>query len=162
MAESGEEQAARDYLKLLLRYRPRSRHEAATRLRERGFPDEVIKKTLAWAEANGLLDDRAFAKLWLLDRLSRKPRGRALLERELRAKGLSEEVIAEALAELEIDELALARRVLNENFMRYRCRPPEVRRRLLLALLRRRGFPPEVAYRAVRELDGDRDLHPPP
>ena len=138
---------------MLLRYRPRSRHEAASRLRERGFPAEVVEKTLAWAEENGLLDDRAFAKLWIADRLSRKPRGRELLKRELRAKGLAEEIIAEALAELEVDELALARRVLNEHLAHYRRRPPEVRRRLLLALLRRRGFAPEVAYRVVRELD---------
>jgi len=144
---------AQRYLQLLLRYRPRSRHETAIRLRERGFSTRIIEKTLAWAEAAGLLDDRVFAKLWVADRLSFKPQGRWLLERELRAKGIAEEIIKRTLNEAQIDELALARRLIKERWERYRDRLPGERRQLLLALLRRRGFSPAVAYRALRELE---------
>ena len=57
--------AAQRYLRLLFRYRPRSRYEVQLRLKNRGYSRQTIMKALAWAEAAGLLDDRSFAKLWV-------------------------------------------------------------------------------------------------
>ncbi|MFQ6033771.1 MAG: regulatory protein RecX, partial [Candidatus Bipolaricaulia bacterium] len=99
---------AKQYLLRLLRYRPRSRAEAESRLRKRGYSDELIREILTWAEDMGMIDDEAFAKLWIADRLERRPRGRALLRRELREKGVSPGLIERALDRAGMDEEALA------------------------------------------------------
>ncbi|MFQ6117201.1 MAG: regulatory protein RecX [Candidatus Bipolaricaulia bacterium] len=148
---------AKQYLLRLLRYRPRSRAEAESRLRKRGYSDELIREILTWAEDMGMIDDEAFAKLWIADRLERRPRGRALLRRELREKGVSPGLIERALDRAGMDEEALARSLAAERLERYRKLSPEERRRRTLALLARRGFPFELSRRVLRELLGNLD-----
>ena len=149
-----EPDEAKAYLLRLLRYRPRSRAEAAARLRERGYPLEAISITLSWAEEAGLLDDRAFARLWAAERLAHRPCGTALLRRELREKGVASELIEQTLAELDPDEEGLARALARERWARYQTLTltEEERRQKVFAFLRRRGFPPDLSLKAVREL----------
>lgn len=147
-----EESQARKYLLRLLRYRPRSRAEAEARLRRRGYSTKAIADTLTWAEEAGLLNDAAFAKLWVADRLERRPCGASLLRRELRERGVSPEAIEEALAQAGLDEEELARALVEERSARYRALPPEERRARLLAFLSRRGFPAPLCARVLREL----------
>lgn len=147
-----EETRARRYLLQLLRYRPRSRAEAEDRLRKRGYSAKTIVVTLAWAEEAGLLDDAAFAKLWIADRLAHRPCGASLLRRELRERGIPPEAIEEALAQAGLDEEGLARELAEERSARYRDLPPEERQEKLLAFLSRRGFPAPLCARVIREL----------
>ena len=149
-----ESDEAKDYLLRLLRYRPRSRFEAESRLRRRGYSNEVIQEVLTWAEGSGLIDDEAFARLWVADRLERRPCGRALLRRELREKGVSPEIIEGALEGAELDEETLVRSLAAERLKRYRDGSWEERGRKTLAFLSRRGFPPSLSRKVLRELLG--------
>jgi len=148
---------AKRYLLRLLRYRPRSRAEAEARLKRRGYLNETIQEVLAWAGDMGMIDDQAFAKLWIADRLERRPCGRALLRRELRGKGIPPEIIAGALEQVKLDEEALARSLAAERLKRYRDLSPEEQGRRTLALLARRGFPPELSRRVLQELLAELD-----
>jgi len=152
MPRSDELGGARRYLLRLLRYRPRSRGEAASRLRRRGYSDGIIEEVLLWAEGSGLIDDGAFAKLWIADRLERRPCGKALLRRELRGKGVALELIEQALREAEVDEEALARGLATERLKRYSELPSAEQRRRVLAFLVRRGFSPELSRRVLQGL----------
>jgi regulatory protein len=152
MPRSDELDGARRYLLRLLRYRPRSRAEAESRLRQRGYPDEVIKEILVWAESSGLIDDEAFAKLWITNRLQHRPSGIALLRHELRRKGIALELIERVLRGARVDEEALVRELAVERLERYRGLSPEEQRRRTLAFLTRRGFPPGLSRKVLQEL----------
>ncbi|MCK5827313.1 RecX family transcriptional regulator, partial [Candidatus Bipolaricaulota bacterium] len=62
---------------LLLRYRPRSIAEARQRMSEKGYAPEIIANTIDQAIATDQLDDAAFAKLWVRDRMWHHPLSRA-------------------------------------------------------------------------------------
>jgi regulatory protein len=141
-----------NYLHCLLRYRPRSKKEAELRLRRRGFPFDVISYVLSCAKEGGLIDDEAFAKLWITDRIQRKPKGKKALAAELKSKGISEEIIKRAFAEIKIDEGALIRELVALRLERYKGESKEDRCRKTVAFLLRRGFPGPLVYKAVGEI----------
>jgi len=140
----------RDHLKRLIRLRPRSVKEARLRLRRAGFPSDVIESVIEEAADRGWLDDEAFAKLWVRDRLLTKPRSRALLKKELLSKGVSREIIERLLAEAELNEEKLIRDLIERRGDRYQGLDPETRKRRLYAFLRRRGFSAQAIRRALR------------
>jgi regulatory protein len=140
------------HLQRLLKHRARSVKEARERLRRAGYPVEILERVIAEAIAQGQLDDEAFARLWVQDRLTLKPKGRVLLVRELKAKGVDDEIIERVLSELEPEtEESLIRELIERQALRYTHLDLNTRKRRLYAFLRRRGFPPEMIRRALQE-----------
>lgn len=134
----------------LLSYRPRSEAEVRQRLAQRGIPPSVLEETVARLRELALLDDEAFARSWVESRQRTSPRGRQLLARELRAKGVERETAQRSLAGLDEEEAAyraVARRAPALRGLPYR----DFQRRLGDFLLRR-GFSYETARRTVRRL----------
>ena len=101
-----------------------------------------------------MIDDEAFAKLWIADRLAHRPRGKAMLRRELREKGVSLDIIERALEQAELDEEALVRSLAAERLQRYGDRSWEERERKTFAFLSRRGFPLALSRKVLQELLG--------
>lgn len=97
----------------LLGRRPRTRQELGRRLRKKGFARSLVDDCVSALEAQRLVDDDAFAKSFLRDRLRLRPRGPRRLSQELREKGLdpgtAERAVAEVFAEQEVSEEVLAR-----------------------------------------------------
>jgi len=79
----------RDAALNLISYRARTRTELRRRLRQKGFPPERIDPCLDRLQERGFIDDGAVAAAFVRDRLLHRPRGRAALSSELRAKGVS-------------------------------------------------------------------------
>ena len=145
---------ARERLISFLSTRPRSVEEARERLQRAGFSSPVVEEALQDAEARGWLDDAAFAKLWVEDRLMTNPRGPKLLRYELREKGIADAHIQGALDAANIDEIQLAQDLIERQKPRYWRDDPQARKRKLFAFLQRRGF----NYRAIRDALDDADL----
>jgi regulatory protein len=80
-------------------YRPRTSAEIMSKLTEKGFAESVILETIERLRANGLLDDATFARTWVENQSTFRPRGQRALAFELRRKGVTDEVIAQALEE---------------------------------------------------------------
>ncbi len=133
----------------LLSYRPRSRSEVRRRLSEKGYEQNTTQEALIRLERVGLLDDRAFARYWVENRLQFNPRGAAVLRQELRQKGVDDQVIEEVLAEYDEEEAA-ARAAETAVRQLRRLDPPTFRRRLS-DYLRRRGFPYGVIESLVEQ-----------
>lgn len=150
--ENRDLEAAKRYLLRLLRYRPRSRREAERRLRKSGFGSKVIAEVLSYAESCDLIDDENFAKLWISDRMARKPKGKRALIRELREKGVADEIIVKALKEVCPDERALLRELAQERWERLSAEDPQSRYRKTIAFLSRRGFPISEAQEVLEEM----------
>ncbi|MBC7099719.1 regulatory protein RecX [Candidatus Bipolaricaulota bacterium] len=159
MKRPRDEDWAWGYVSRLLSFRPRTEAELRSRLALKGCEEKLIDRVIARAKAEGLVDDRLFARLYAEDRLLGRPCSRGMLARELRAKGVSREVAERAAAEVlpELDERALAERALEGRLSLWQGLPDEVRKRRAYAFLLRRGFSPELARELVEEIVGGGD-----
>ena len=147
------EARARQVCLTLLTFAPRTRAQLAVALRKRGIPDGVADEVLARFEDVGLIDDAAFARSWVESRhYSRGLAGRAL-SAELKQRGVAPDEIRAALDEqLSPDaEAAAARRLVERRIPGTRGLPADQRTRRLAGMLARKGYPPGLAYRVIRE-----------
>jgi regulatory protein len=120
-----------------LDYRPRSEAELKERLARRGFDGEAITTTLARLKEQGLVDDLAFAQFWKENRQSFSPRSQWLVRRELKAKGVAEELIARVA---DVDDKDSAYQAAIAKAHRLPISDYEGFRRRLGEYLKRRGF----------------------
>jgi regulatory protein len=93
------------------------------------------------------VDDRAYAERWIEARLARRPMGRARLEAELLAHGVSDTLVGQAMREAlrNLDEETLARCALSMTRRAGRRLTPGQAMRLL----RQRGFEEETVERIM-------------
>ncbi len=141
--------------------RPRTRWEVERRLRRSGTEPDVMASTLERLASLGLVDDLAFARWWAEQRDRHAPRGRRMVEAELRQHGVGREVLEELrgteIAEPSQDdepmpETELERAVIAlDRHLRGRPLPtdrPALQR--VGAFLVRRGFDPQTTRDAIR------------
>lgn len=136
----------------LLTRRPRSEREIRERLERHGFAPPVIETVIEKLATWRYVDDEAFARYWIEQREANRPRGRRLLAQELRLKGVDREVIREAIADAEVDEVAAARQLAEAKLPRYRQLDPQVRWRRLGAYLMRKGFRYETVRAVLQDV----------
>jgi regulatory protein len=149
-----EEERERAYVEAVkwLGAKARTSREILERLRRRGFAEAAARAALERLERERYIDDAAFAERWALERAHVRKKGKRLIAQELGAKGVAPAHIRAALGRIGEDEewetaLALARRQ-----WRSVAAPAEAARQMrrIYGFLLRRGFPPELAERAVR------------
>ncbi len=128
-----------------LSYRPRSAEEVNRHLAGKQIPPELVAQTVERLLQAGLLDDEAFARFWVENRDSFRPRGNAALRYELRRKGVGEEAINSAVQE--VDETDAAYRIALNQALRLQHADRDTFRRRLGGFLTRRGF----SYETVRD-----------
>ncbi|TFG72301.1 MAG: RecX family transcriptional regulator, partial [Anaerolineales bacterium] len=121
-------------------------------LQKHEFSSSAIEAVvIALSEVN-LIDDSAFTQYWLENRAQFRPKGKSVLSRELRQKGVSSQLIDETLEAYNEEEAA--RRVLTEQARRLTNLPPDVFRRRLIERMARRGF----SYDLIQELLANHDF----
>ncbi|HEM62227.1 MAG TPA: regulatory protein RecX [Chloroflexi bacterium] len=133
-----------------LGYRPRSVSEVRRYLADKGFAPEVVERVIDRLTEASLLDDLAFARYWVENRETFRPRGALLLRQELREKGIAESSIEEVLAE--VDEDRSAYRAASQRAVRYARLDDEAFQEKMFGFLRRRGFGYEVTVETVSRL----------
>jgi regulatory protein len=121
-----------------LGFRPRSKAEIESYLREKGAPLEVIGEVVERLVNRGYLDDAEFARFWVEDRTRFRPRGRRALRYELHQKGVAREDIDAALDGLAED--AAAWEAVSNKLERWRGLDEREFQQKVMAFLSRRGF----------------------
>jgi regulatory protein len=122
-----------------LSYRPRSSAEVRQNLTKRGVSESLAEETVNRLLSAGLVNDETFARAWVENRNTFRPRSQLVLRMELRRKGLSDETIQSVLDE-QVDEEALACEAARKYARRLTgLEWPEFRRKLG-GFLARRGF----------------------
>jgi regulatory protein len=91
-----------------INHRPRSVEETRRRLLEKGFCEEVVTVTLDKLIEKRWLNDLDFARQWIENRNTFRPRSHRLLAYELRLKGVADDDITQALENHGSDENTLA------------------------------------------------------
>ncbi len=134
-----------------LNYRPRTETEVREHLAGKGISEVAVATTLERLRQGHLLDDRQFARDWVENQNTFRPRSRRALAFELRHKGVSAEDIEQTLEETESDE-ALAYQAAQRPAQRLaRLEWPEFRIKLS-QFLARRGFTYEAIAPTVKRI----------
>lgn len=140
--------------------RPLTVAEAEAKLRSRDHADDVVRAVVDRAVAMRVLDDAAFAQMWVDDRGIKRGYGQQRLRRELRGRKVPDDLIDDAMAALDDhDEVAQATELARARAQRMPAdlEPPKVAQRLV-GFLVRRGFPGHVAHDVARRVTAmDRD-----
>jgi regulatory protein len=153
--EDDPEARARLVCLRLLTHAPQTRAQLADALSRRGIPAEIADNVLERFTDVGLIDDAAFAKAWVESRhYSRGLAGRALTA-ELKQRGVADDEIREAVDGLGPDaEVATARELVARKLAATKGQPTQARVRRLTGMLARKGYPPGLAFRVIREALG--------
>lgn len=149
-----EPRLARERALRLLMYRERSAHELHSRLLDDGYPPDVVDSLVAWLVETALVDDARFAEGFARMLVRSRGYGRERAMRELRLRGIDDELARSALdaAAPPEDEAerahTLARRLMRADDTVDR----------LAARLARRGFGPGISLDAARSAIADAGL----
>jgi regulatory protein len=139
-----------------LSYRPRSEKEVIDYLKKKSaktpnLTDEIISKIILKLKEYKFIDDAAFVKFWIEQRLKSKHKPIIAIEFELRQKGISNDQINEALSEIDSKDSDLnnAKTLADRKMDFYRNLPPEKRREKVMSYLLRKGFSYETVKKVI-------------
>ena len=154
--DADPEQVARTILLRRLTAAPRSRAQLHEDLRKRGVPEDVCERVLDRFTDVGLIDDDAYARMWVESRHRSRGVARPVLRQELRRKGIDGDTAEAALEEIDAED----ERLRAVELVRVKARSlgrlePQARVRRLVGMLQRRGYSGSVAFSVVREVMDD-------
>jgi regulatory protein len=153
IAAGDPEAQARQICLRLLRIAPRTRAQLAVALGRHGIPAEAAEAVLARFTDVGLIDDAAFARAWVESRHHSRGLSRRSLSAELRRQGVETEEIREAVDTLDPEqEVATARRLVEQKMAATRGQPADARVRRAAGTLARKGYPPGLVFRLIKEV----------
>ena len=143
-----ETERARGAALRLLALRSRTVSEIRERLGRR-FDNNTVEKVVSRLLSDGLLDDADYAQQWRQSRERRKPRGPRMIAKELKARGVADDLIKDALEGY--DSLEAARRAAFRYATRQSAADRTIFDRRVGAFLVRRGFETEVIRKILQE-----------
>ena len=134
----------------LLAQRARSGGEIRQKLRRKLYMEETIEMVLYKLEKERLMDDESFARDWAASR-SRSQIGRSRIIRELRMKGIPQDMAERALEELDEAEGSEAAVALACKLLRRYQNEADERKAMqkILAAMARRGYGYEDSRKAI-------------
>lgn len=121
-----------------LSYRPRSIQEVRRNLSQKDIAEPVIEQVIARLEGYGYVDDLAFARFWVTNRDSFKPKGPLALRQELREKGIANAIMEQVLTEVDFSDAAY--RAAAKKAPRWQTMERRAFRQKMYEYLARRGF----------------------
>lgn len=151
-ADADPESSARGICLRLLAMRDHTRAELATALARRGVPEAAASKVLDRYTEVGLVDDEAFAATFTRSRQAERGLSGREIARQLRAKGVADSVVEQAVAAIDADAEQKAARELADRKLRSMSRlADEVKLRRLVAMLARKGYASSLAFGVCRD-----------
>lgn len=134
----------------------RSRADLEQTLAKKQVSAEVATAILDKFEDAGLIDDAEFAHAWVQARQRSKGLSSRVLAMELKRKGVAEELIRDALDELDPGaEVEAAHRLVQTKLRSMTKLDDTTKIRRLTGLLARKGYAPQIAFEVVRHELGE-------
>jgi regulatory protein len=141
----------------LLRQRPRSEFEIRSRLKLKGYGDEIVDAVIDSLRRMNEIDDVRFARLWVDSRMHNNPVGDVILRHELKIKGIAGQIIEATLAKKaqDYDESELAISMARDRFERFKKMEPRKALKRVYDFLIRRGFKYDTVRKVVEDLTNE-------
>lgn len=115
----------------------------------KSLPNADIGKVLDRLKELQYLNDSGYAEDYIADRIRFRPRGKFLLARELKNKGLDSDLIQKALEKQTIDESEIAAKAMERRLKQWQDLPLQKQRERAFRFLASRGFDQDTIYKAV-------------
>lgn len=139
---------------------PRTRRQLEDKLRDRGCDPQVAARVLDRMGEVGLVDDEAYAEMFVRSRQETKGLAAGALRHELRAKGVADHVVDAALEEIDPEhETEQARALVRRRLRTVRGLDREAQTRRLAGFLARKGYGSGVSLQVIREALDDLPEH---
>lgn len=135
-----------------LSYRPRSEKELRDSLIRKKAPQDIIEKIISSLKELRFINDDEFARWWVEQRSTYKPRSKYVIGLELRQKGISKDLIAKYLTEEKetaVDDLEQAIKFAQKKMRLYKNLEKQELYQKLGGALARKGFSWDVIKRAI-------------
>lgn len=131
-----------------LSFRARSEKEVRDNLLKKKAPPEIIERVIISLKDHKFLNDEDFARQFIEQRLRFKPKSLRIIKMELKQKGVEQEIIEQAFANLQKNseedisqnDLESAKKLVEKKIDKYRDLPKQVVYQKLGSFLARRGF----------------------
>ena len=139
-----------------LSYRPRSEKEVYDYLKGKQFKaksltDQIISKIIKKLKEYNFIDDVAFTKFWINQRIKYKNKPLRVVKYELKQKGINQDLINICLNENDQSrDLESAQKLANKKMDFYRNLPSEKKREKVMRYLIGKGFSYEVVKKALK------------
>lgn len=134
----------------LISIRPRSVAEVKRHLDRKGYDEQLIETAVTHLIAVDLLNDESFARYWVEQRDTFKPRSQLAISQELFQKGVSRSTIEHVLSD--VDEISAARRAAAKKARLWANFPEKEFGIKLGRFLQARGFNYEIINQITNEL----------
>lgn len=95
------------------------------------------------------LDDMRFSEDFINDRIKFKPRGKFLIARELRRRGIDKKMVRDAIENSNIDEFSVALEALKKRERQWTEIDPQKKKEKAFRFLASRGFNIETIYKTI-------------
>ena len=145
-------------LRALMR-RGHSVHEMKQKLARRTNNELLVRVVMARLKENGLLDDERYAQQFTRNRTQSRKQGTFRIQRELRARGVSDRLIDSALQEstAQTDQAAMVRQHIERKLKSYRGRKSaeKIEDKKIASIygsLLRAGFPSDVIRKELHRI----------
>lgn len=139
--------SAKDYAAKLLSFCDRSEKELREKILKKGYSEEECEEAVAFCREYGYIDDVRFTAHFVHDSTELRKLGKSRIRMELRRKGIDEETISEALANLE-NERDILQEEMQRRFGNADFSDPKVKNKAF-GYFARRGYKPSDILRAM-------------
>lgn len=154
--EDEQYQKLEGYALKLLSFRPRSQKEIQGKLKVYGIKKDIsakmVEKIMHYLLGENLINDEEFAKWWLDQRQSFRPKGARIIRMELANKGISREIVDQILTDTKdqgFTEVDLAKKVIEKKNYVFKNLSAKERKIKISQLLARRGFDWETISQVI-------------
>jgi regulatory protein len=139
-----------------LKFRPRTIKETRDylnkKVRTTHWSHEAVDKIINHLIEQKFLDDQEFVRYLVESRTRTKIKGVFAIKQELSKYGVEKELIDEYFAKTEINEEALAEKILSPRWPRFKNLPAKKRFEKAVNFLARRGFNFEISRKTYKKL----------
>lgn len=145
-----------ELLERLIRFatiRPRTEYEVKRWFARKKVSEEDSKVALEELKKAGLVDDEAFAKWWVDQRVTFRQKSSRLLVLEIVKKGVDRELARKVVEESNLNDDTMAFQLIEKKKRSWEKLTPEDRKKKAISYLQLRGFKWEVIKKIV-----DKDL----
>jgi regulatory protein len=118
-------------------------------INRRNMEEELVEQVIAKLIEHRYLDDEKYASNYVESRIRLKPRGIFLIKKELKMKGISEQLVERTISRMDISEEDMAGSLLDKKLPVWNRLEPKKRRERAYRYLTSRGFKMETVYKAV-------------
>jgi regulatory protein len=123
---------------------------------KREIPEEIYEPILDRFEEAGLINDLVFAQTIVFARRNGRGLSVSAIRRELRTKGVAEELIAEATESItQAEEIETAIKLAVRRVRSMGKLEPLVRKRRLMGFLQRKGYSQHAVMSAIRAAEDE-------